>query len=191
LCLISILHAKDFFRMLVAYVSINLLIRVIEDSELRLGGGGVVAGVGDGGKGAADTSSSSSSSTSTSSCIKDCQAQAESQEVREEEKIQVFWFKEGRMEESQAKAYNLDLQHSEKVFSMQDTDEAEPAKVEEVLEVVIAAKLMIEVVTTAAPITTASQVSKASTSRKGRGVFIQDPEETAAASVIVHTEVKS
>nr|GEU87135.1 putative reverse transcriptase domain-containing protein [Tanacetum cinerariifolium] len=40
----------------------------------------------------------------------------------------------GRMAESQAKAYNSDLQHSEKVLSMQDTDEAKPAKVEEVLE---------------------------------------------------------
>nr|GEV71686.1 hypothetical protein [Tanacetum cinerariifolium] len=31
---------------------------------------------------------------------------------------------QGRMTESQAKAYNLDLQHSEKVLRMQDTDEA-------------------------------------------------------------------
>nr|GEU91987.1 hypothetical protein [Tanacetum cinerariifolium] len=45
------------------------------------------------------------------------QAQAEGQEVREEEKIQIFWFKE-----------------VEEVLSMQDTDKAEPAEVEEVLE---------------------------------------------------------
>nr|GEV06097.1 hypothetical protein [Tanacetum cinerariifolium] len=64
---------------------------------------------------------------------------------------------QGRMVESQAKAYNLDLQHSKKVFSVQDTDEAEPTKVEKVLEVVTAAKLMTEVVTTAAPITTVAQ----------------------------------
>nr|GEV08973.1 hypothetical protein [Tanacetum cinerariifolium] len=98
---------------------------------------------------------------------------------------------QGRMAESQAKAYNLDLQHSEKVLSMQDTDEAEPAEVEEVLEVVTAAKLMIEVVTTAAPITTAAQVPKASAPRKRRGVVIQDPEEIAATSVNVHSEVWS
>nr|GEX10409.1 hypothetical protein [Tanacetum cinerariifolium] len=47
-----------------------------------------------------------------------------------------------RMVESQDKVYNLDLQHSEKILSMQDTDEAEPAEVKEVLEVVTAAKLM-------------------------------------------------
>nr|GEV00501.1 hypothetical protein [Tanacetum cinerariifolium] len=61
---------------------------------------------------------------------------------------------QGRMAESQAKAYNLDLQHSKKVLSMQDTDEAEPAEVEEVLKVVTATKLMTKVVTTPAPITT-------------------------------------
>nr|GEW09040.1 hypothetical protein [Tanacetum cinerariifolium] len=38
---------------------------------------------------------------------------------------------QGRLEESQAKVYHLDLEHVEKVFSMQDTNEAEPAKVEE------------------------------------------------------------
>nr|GEV41678.1 reverse transcriptase domain-containing protein [Tanacetum cinerariifolium] len=43
-----------------------------------------------------------------------------------------------------AKVYNLDLQHSKNVLSMQDTNEAEPAEVEEVLEVVTAAKLMTE-----------------------------------------------
>nr|GEW56165.1 putative PIF1 DNA helicase/replication protein A1-like protein [Tanacetum cinerariifolium] len=99
--------------------------------------------------------------------------------------------KEGRVAESQVKAYNLDLQHSEKVLSMQDTNEAEPAKVEEVLEVVTAAKLMTEVVTTTAPITTSAQVPNASAPRKRRGVVIQDPEETPATSVIVHSEVQS
>nr|GEV75918.1 RuBisCO large subunit-binding protein subunit alpha [Tanacetum cinerariifolium] len=72
-----------------------------------------------------------------------------------------------RMAESQAKVYNLDLQHYEKVLSMQDTDEAEPAEVEEVLEyqwLVLQGK---------------------------KGVVIQDPEETATTSVIVHSEVKS
>nr|GEX75814.1 putative ribonuclease H-like domain-containing protein [Tanacetum cinerariifolium] len=44
--------------------------------------------------------------------------------------------------QSQAKVYHLDLQHGEKVLSMQDTDEAQPAEVEEVIEVVTAAKLM-------------------------------------------------
>nr|GEU82322.1 retrovirus-related Pol polyprotein from transposon TNT 1-94 [Tanacetum cinerariifolium] len=95
---------------------------------------------------------------------------------------------QGRMAESQDKAYHLDLQHAKKVLSMHDTDKAEPAEVEEVLKVVTASKLMAEVVTTTAPITTAAQVPKPSVPRKRRGVVIQDPEETAAASVIVHLE---
>nr|GEW68701.1 putative ribonuclease H-like domain-containing protein [Tanacetum cinerariifolium] len=37
----------------------------------------------------------------------------------------------GRLEESQAKLYHLDLEPAEKVLAMQDTDEAEPAEVEE------------------------------------------------------------
>nr|GEU94562.1 hypothetical protein [Tanacetum cinerariifolium] len=92
---------------------------------------------------------------------------------------------QGRLAESQAKVYHLDLEHAEKVLSMQDTDEAEPAEVEEVIEVVTAAKLMTEVVTTAA------QVPKAIAQRRRRGVVIQDPKETATALVIVHSEVKS
>nr|GEV05163.1 putative ribonuclease H-like domain-containing protein [Tanacetum cinerariifolium] len=96
---------------------------------------------------------------------------------------------QGRMAESQAKAYNLDLHYSKKVLSMQDTNKVEPSEVEEVLEVVTAAKLMTEVVTTAAPITTAAQVPKTSALWRRRGVVIQDPEETVAASIIVHTEI--
>nr|GEU54298.1 ribonuclease H-like domain, reverse transcriptase, RNA-dependent DNA polymerase [Tanacetum cinerariifolium] len=107
-------------------------------------------------------------------------------------------FKQGRMiadmdedvEEAQAKAYNLDLQHAEKVLSMHDIDEEDLAEVEEVLEVVKAAKLMTEVVTTAQPATTVAQVPKASAPRRRRGVIIQDPKETMA-SVIMHSEVQS
>nr|GEU48985.1 hypothetical protein [Tanacetum cinerariifolium] len=71
------------------------------------------------------------------------------------------------------------------------SDEAEPAKVEEVIEVVTAAKLMIEAVTTAATPITAASVPKVSAPRRRRGVIIQDPEEAATVSVIVHSEVKS
>nr|GEW52620.1 hypothetical protein [Tanacetum cinerariifolium] len=113
------------------------------------------------------------------------------QQVHDDAEVQEDEDDEGRMAESQAKAYNLDLQHSEKILSMQDTDEAEPAEVEEMLEVVIAAKLMIELVTIAAPISTAAQVPKASAPRRRKGVVIQDPEETAAASVIMHSKVQS
>nr|GEZ30078.1 hypothetical protein [Tanacetum cinerariifolium] len=95
---------------------------------------------------------------------------------------------QGRMAESQAKVYNLDLQHAEKVLSMHDTDEAEPDDIEEMLEVVTTTKLMTEMVTTAAPITTAAQVPKPSAPKKRRGVVIQDHEEIAATSVIIHSE---
>nr|GEV59360.1 hypothetical protein [Tanacetum cinerariifolium] len=36
---------------------------------------------------------------------------------------------QGRLEESQEKVYHLDLEHADKVLSMQETNEAEPAKV--------------------------------------------------------------
>nr|GEW37286.1 hypothetical protein [Tanacetum cinerariifolium] len=98
---------------------------------------------------------------------------------------------QGMLVESQAKVYHLDLEHAKKVLSMQDTDEAESAEVEEVIEVVTAAKLMTEVVTTAATTITIAQVPKASAPRRRKGVVIHDLEETAAASVIVHSEVKS
>nr|GEU35656.1 hypothetical protein [Tanacetum cinerariifolium] len=98
---------------------------------------------------------------------------------------------QGRLAESQAKVYRLDLEHAKKVLSMQDTDEAEPAEVEEVIEVVTAAKLMTEVVTTAATTITVAHVPKASTPRRKKGVVIHDPEETATPSVILHSKVKS
>nr|GEW07869.1 hypothetical protein [Tanacetum cinerariifolium] len=94
---------------------------------------------------------------------------------------------EVNLEEAHAKACNLDLQHSKKVLSMQDIDEEEPAEMEEVLEVVRAAKLITEVVTTDEPTTTGAQVPKVSAPRRRRGVVIQDPEETTT-SVIMHTE---
>nr|GEX20813.1 retrovirus-related Pol polyprotein from transposon TNT 1-94 [Tanacetum cinerariifolium] len=72
----------------------------------------------------------------------------------------------GRLEESQAKVYHLDLEPAEKVLAMQDTDEAEPAEVEEVIEVVTAAKFMTYVVITAATTITAAPVPKASAPRR-------------------------
>nr|GEX29207.1 putative ribonuclease H-like domain-containing protein [Tanacetum cinerariifolium] len=93
------------------------------------------------------------------------------------------------LEEAQAKLYMIDLEHLEKVLSMQDVDDEEPADVEEVLEVVKAAKLITEVVTTAGAITT-SEATKVSVPRRKRGVVIQDPEETTS-TVGVHLEVQS
>nr|GEW05406.1 hypothetical protein [Tanacetum cinerariifolium] len=101
-------------------------------------------------------------------------------------------FKQGRiiadieinLEEAQAKLYRIDLEHLEKVLSIQDVDDEEPADVEEVLEVVKAAKLMTEVGTTTA------EATKVSVPRRRRGVFIQDPEETTS-TVVVHLKVQS
>nr|GEX69562.1 hypothetical protein [Tanacetum cinerariifolium] len=69
-----------------------------------------------------------------------------------------------------------------------DTDEVEHAEVEEVIKVVTATKLITKVVTTDAPITTDAQVPKTSALRKRKGVVIQDPKETAAALVIMHSK---
>nr|GEV86209.1 hypothetical protein [Tanacetum cinerariifolium] len=65
---------------------------------------------------------------------------------------------------------------------MQDVDDEEPADVEEVLEVVKAAELMTEVVTTAEAI-------KVSVPRRRRGVVIQDPKETKSTAVVHSEEV--
>nr|GEV37022.1 uncharacterized mitochondrial protein AtMg00810-like [Tanacetum cinerariifolium] len=61
----------------------------------------------------------------------------------------------------------------------------------EVIKVVTVAKLMIEVVTTAATAITVVQVPKAGTPRRRMGVIIQDPEKAATTLVFVHSKVKS
>nr|GFA59673.1 hypothetical protein [Tanacetum cinerariifolium]GFA59691.1 hypothetical protein [Tanacetum cinerariifolium] len=86
---------------------------------------------------------------------------------------------------------DVTLVDAEEDMNANDFNESEPAEVEEVIEVVTAAKLMTEVVTTATTTITAAQVPKASAPRRRRSVVIQDPKETATASVIMHTEVNS
>nr|GEV20360.1 hypothetical protein [Tanacetum cinerariifolium] len=76
----------------------------------------------------------------------------------------------GRFEEPQVKVYHLDLEHTDKVLSMQETDEIEPDEVEQVIKVVIAAKLMTEVATTATIIIIAALVPKDSAPRIRRVV---------------------
>nr|GFC07013.1 hypothetical protein [Tanacetum cinerariifolium] len=68
---------------------------------------------------------------------------------------------QGRSEESQAHVYHLELKHAQKVLSMQEIDEAEPAEVEE-----------------------------ASAPRRRKGVIIQDPGEAATTSLSVQSKVK-
>nr|GEW44684.1 putative reverse transcriptase domain-containing protein [Tanacetum cinerariifolium] len=93
---------------------------------------------------------------------------------------------QGRQEESQAHVYYIDLEHLDKVLSMHD-DEAEPAELKEVIEVVSTAKLMTEVVTAATTTITAAP----STARRIKGVVIRDPGETATPLIIVHSKPKS
>nr|GFD07847.1 hypothetical protein [Tanacetum cinerariifolium] len=63
-----------------------------------------------------------------------------------------------RQAKSQAKIYKIDMDHANKVLSMQE-DETEPAKVQEVVDVVTTAKLIIEVVTaTSETVTEASAI---------------------------------
>nr|GFA53025.1 hypothetical protein [Tanacetum cinerariifolium] len=101
----------------------------------------------------------------------------------------------GRQVDTQAEIYNIDLDHTSKVLSMQEDSE-----VQEVVEVVNAAKLITEVATTAAsiPIPAAEPVvavvstpssavkpkvlkivpgAPTVSTRKRKGVVIRDPEE--------------
>nr|GEU68474.1 hypothetical protein [Tanacetum cinerariifolium] len=110
---------------------------------------------------------------------------------------------QGRQAESQAEIYKIDLDHSNKVLSIQE-DESEPAKVQKVVDFVTTAKLITEVVTAASTTITTAEVpvpaaitvvvSKltASPSRRTKGVVIRDPKEsTTTTSTIIHTEAKS
>nr|GEW80457.1 hypothetical protein [Tanacetum cinerariifolium] len=114
-------------------------------------------------------------------------------EVVVDAKIEVSADVQGRQAESQAQIYQIDLEHADKVLSMQD-DELEPAELQEVVEVVTTAKLMTKVVTAASATITvvASTLTTApSTARSRKGVVIRDPEETATPSTIIHSEAKS
>nr|GEV79020.1 hypothetical protein [Tanacetum cinerariifolium] len=97
---------------------------------------------------------------------------------------------QGRLEESQAKVYHIELEHAYKVLSMQD-DEPEPAKLKEVIEVVTTAKLMIKVVTVVATPAASTITVAPSAARRRKEVVIRDPEETATPSTIVHSKLKA
>nr|GEU51576.1 hypothetical protein [Tanacetum cinerariifolium]GEU90928.1 hypothetical protein [Tanacetum cinerariifolium] len=112
---------------------------------------------------------------------------------------------QGRQAESQAQLYQIDLEHADKVLSMQD-EESEPVELQEVVEVVTTAKLITEVVTTASATITAADTLipvatitataptltvASSAARKRKEVGIRDPEEIATPSIIIHTEPKS
>nr|GEW39754.1 hypothetical protein [Tanacetum cinerariifolium] len=94
---------------------------------------------------------------------------------------------EGRHADKQAEIYNIDLDHSSKVLSMQEDD----TEVQEAVEIVTTAKLMTEVVTAAAtqvaaasipiraakPKTLTITAAPAVSTRRRKEVVIRDPEE--------------
>nr|GFC39411.1 hypothetical protein [Tanacetum cinerariifolium] len=65
---------------------------------------------------------------------------------------------QGRQAESQAQIYQIDLEHADKVLSMQD-DELEPTELKEVVELVTTAKLITEAVSAASATITAATTS--------------------------------
>nr|GFD15018.1 hypothetical protein [Tanacetum cinerariifolium] len=107
----------------------------------------------------------------------------------------------------QAEIYKKDLDHANKVLSMQE-DETEPAEVQEVVDVVTTAKLITEVVTAASETITAASITItaaeaqvldvtltaaparviAAPSRRKKGVVIRDPQEESTTSTIIPDE---
>nr|GEZ07111.1 hypothetical protein [Tanacetum cinerariifolium] len=124
--------------------------------------------------------------------LKDVAAVEKTAEIEKDADVQ------RRPKESQAQIYKIDLEHADKVLSMQD-DELEPAELTKVVEVVTTAKLMAEVVNVAAatitaattPIAAATITTIPSAARRRKGVVIRDPEETATPSIIIHFKPKS
>nr|GFC62506.1 hypothetical protein [Tanacetum cinerariifolium] len=73
----------------------------------------------------------------------------------------------GRQADKQAEIYNIDLDHSLKVLSMQEVD----SEVQEVVEVVTTAKFITEVVTAA--VTQGSDASATIPVDKGKGIMVE------------------
>nr|GEU89164.1 hypothetical protein [Tanacetum cinerariifolium] len=108
---------------------------------------------------------------------------------------------QGRQVESQAKIYQINLKHVNKVLSMQD-DEVEPIDLQEVVEIVTTAKLITEVVTAASSIITAAVpqlttvaaltlTTTPSAATRRKEVVTRDPKESATPSTIINAEAKS
>nr|GEW65508.1 hypothetical protein [Tanacetum cinerariifolium]GEZ53063.1 hypothetical protein [Tanacetum cinerariifolium] len=114
-----------------------------------------------------------------------------------------------RTAESQAEIYKIDMDHDNKVLSMQE-EESKPAKLQKVVEVVTTAKIITEVVSDASDTITAASTTisaadvpipaattaaaptlSATPSRKTKGVVIRDLKESTTTSTIIHSEAKS
>nr|GEV38947.1 hypothetical protein [Tanacetum cinerariifolium] len=106
----------------------------------------------------------------------------------EEAKVDESAQDQGRQAESQAKIYKIDMDHANKVLSMQK-DETEPAEVQEVVDVVTTAKLITEVDTATSETITAAII--VAPSRRRKRVVIRDPEGESITSTIIPAETKS
>nr|GEU98425.1 hypothetical protein [Tanacetum cinerariifolium] len=108
----------------------------------------------------------------------------------------------GRTSKSQAEIYKIDLDHANKVLSMQK-EESKLIELQDAVDVVTTAKIITEVVTAASTTITAADVPipaattaaaptlTTAPSRRTMGVVIRDPEETITTSTIIHSEAKS
>nr|GEX56020.1 xylulose kinase-1 [Tanacetum cinerariifolium] len=118
---------------------------------------------------------------------------------------------QGKKAESQAEIYKIELEHANKVLSMQK-DESELAKVQEVVDVFTTTKIITEVVNAASKTNTAASTTitadeaqvpaviltaaparvTAAPSRRRKGLVIRDPKEsTTTTSTIIPAETKS
>nr|GEX16310.1 hypothetical protein [Tanacetum cinerariifolium] len=132
-------------------------------------------------------------------------------EVAKEGNAEVLvMLKEMRQAESQAEIYKIDLDHANKVLSMQE-DETKPAEVQEVVDIVTTAKIITEVVTAASETITAASTNITATeaqvpaatltatsarvtaapSRRRKGIVIRDLQEESTTSTIIPVETKS
>nr|GEX73246.1 putative ribonuclease H-like domain-containing protein [Tanacetum cinerariifolium] len=94
---------------------------------------------------------------------------------------------QGRQAESQAEIYKIDMDHANKVLSIQE-DETEPAEVQEVVDVVTTTKLIIEVVTAASEtITAASSTIKFSKSLTASAIITTVEAQVPAATTTTLT----
>nr|GEX87507.1 hypothetical protein [Tanacetum cinerariifolium] len=79
---------------------------------------------------------------------------------------------QGRTAESQAQIYQIDLEHANKVLSMQDEEESKPVELQEVVDVVTTAKIITEVVTTAS--TTITVADTEAQARKNMMIYLRN-----------------
>nr|GEY27950.1 hypothetical protein [Tanacetum cinerariifolium] len=107
---------------------------------------------------------------------------------------------QGRKAESQAQIYQIDLEHADKVLSMQDVDRANRAQ--EVVEVVTTAKLITKVVTAASTTITAAVLqlttavaptlttapSAARRRTEGKGIMVEELKPLKKQAQIEHDE---